>query len=312
MKVLLTGAAGFIGSHVAERLATRGDEVVGLDNFDSFYDRAIKEKNLASFAERIDLVEGDIRDPELVDRVFAQGGFDAVVHLAALAGVRPSIEKPWRYPEVNIVGTSRLAEAMVRYDVKRLVFASSSSVYGDNAEVPYREDHRVDLPASPYAASKRGAELLLRSFHGVHGLTVSCLRYFTVYGPRQRPEMAIHKFCRLVDEEKPIPMFGAGDTSRDYTFIDDIVAGTLGALDRAPEGFSIYNLGNTQPITLRDLITAIGVAVGKEPIVEQLPLQPGDVLRTWADVSAAARDLGYAPRVPLEEGLRRFVAWMRG
>jgi UDP-glucuronate 4-epimerase len=296
---------------VAERLAARGDAVVGLDNFDPFYDRLIKEQNLAGFADRIELVEGDIRDADLVDRVFAEGAFDAVVHLAALAGVRPSIETPWRYPEVNIVGTSRIAEAMVRHGVERLVFASSSSVYGDNAEVPYREDHRVDLPASPYAASKRGAELLLKSFHGVHGLTMSCLRYFTVYGPRQRPEMAIHKFCRLVDQERSIPMFGTGDTSRDYTFIDDIVGGTLGALDRAPAGFSIYNLGNTHPITLRDLIATVGLAVGKEPIVEQLPLQPGDVLRTWADIGAAERDLGYAPSVSLEEGLRRFVAWLR-
>jgi UDP-glucuronate 4-epimerase len=311
MKILLTGAAGFIGSHVAERLVARGDAVVGLDNFDPFYDRAVKEQNLAAFVERIELVEGDIRDADLVERVFAEGAFDAVIHLAALAGVRPSIETPWRYQEVNIVGTSRIAEAMVRHGVKRMIFASSSSVYGDNAEVPYREDHRVDRPASPYAASKRGAELLLESFHAVHGLTASCLRYFTVYGPRQRPEMAIHKFCRLVDQEEPIPMFGSGDTSRDYTFIDDIAAGTIAALDRAPEGFSIYNLGGTHPVTLRDLIAAIGVAVGKDPIVEQLPVQPGDVLRTWADVSAAARDLGYAPTVPLEEGLRRFVAWLR-
>ncbi len=312
MRVLLTGIAGFIASHVAERLLDRGDEVVGLDNFDPFYARRIKERNLDGFRDRITFVEGDVRNAETLDAVFTEHGpFDGVIHFAALAGVRPSIAEPDRYQDVNVTGLARLCEAMHKHGCKRLAFASSSSVYGDNTEVPYCEDHRVDLPASPYAASKRAGELLLRVYCQIYGMDVSCLRFFTVYGPRQRPEMAIHKFCRLVEAGEPITMFGDGSTSRDYTFVDDIVSGTVAAFDKAPAGHQIYNLGNTNPVKLRDLITAVGEAVGKEPIIEELPLQPGDVMHTWADVSRAKEHLGYAPTTSLKEGLKAFVAWMK-
>jgi UDP-glucuronate 4-epimerase len=309
VRILVTGVAGFIGSHVGERLLARGDEVVGLDNFDPLYPRSVKQTNLAPLAA-MRFVEGDILDAALLDELMASD-IDAVIHLAALAGVRPSLAEPWRYQEVNVVGTARVVEAMHKHGVRRLVFASSSSVYGDNTEVPYAEAQRVDLPASPYAASKRAGELLLRSLQRVHGFDCSCLRYFTVYGPRQRPEMAIHKFCRLVEAGQPLPMFGDGTTSRDYTYVDDVVAGTLGALDRAPPGFHIYNLGNTQPVPLRELIERIGEALGKEPVIERHPLQPGDVLQTWASVEAAQRDLGYRPSIDLSDGLVRFVSWLR-
>ncbi len=311
MKILITGIAGFIGSHLAERLLARGDQIVGLDNFDPFYGEEIKQRNLASFVDQIDFHRGDILDSALLDRILTADSFDAVVHLAALAGVRPSIQEPWRYQQVNVVGTSRIAEAMVRHGPKRLVFASSSSVYGDNSEVPYSEEQRVDLPASPYAASKRSCELLLRSFNKIHGLAVCNLRFFTVYGPRQRPEMAIHKFCRLAEQDKPITLFGDGQTSRDYTYIDDIIDGTVGAIDKAPDDFSIYNLGGTQPAKLSELVDHIGEALGKQPQVDRGPLQPGDVMHTWASVQAAARDFGYAPKVGIRDGLTRFVTWLR-
>ncbi len=311
MRVLLTGIAGFIGSHYAERLLASGHEVVGIDNFDPFYDRAIKDRNLTQIREHARIVEGDLLDRELIERTMAEVRPDVVVHLAALAGVRPSIAAPARYQRVNVVGTTHLAEAMVKHGVERMIFASSSSVYGDNTEVPYCEGHRVDLPASPYAASKRACELLLRTYHRVHGLSSCSLRFFTVYGPRQRPEMAIHKFCRMVLDAQPLTMFGDGSTSRDYTYIDDIVAGMEQAMDRITSGCTIYNIGGTTPVTLRDLIAKIGDALGKDPIIEELPMQPGDVLHTWADVAASRRDFGYNPRTPLELGLAQFVTWLQ-
>ena len=311
MQVLVTGIAGFIGSHVAERLVARGDRVIGVDNFDPFYARSVKEINLAEIRDSIELYEGDIVDPDLLERVFSTHPFDAVVHLAALAGVRPSLAEPWRYQHVNVTGTARLIDAMVKHRVKRLTFASSSSVYGDNTTLPFREDHRIDDPASPYAASKRAGELLLLTLHKAHDLNVSNLRYFTVYGPRQRPEMAIAKFCNAVERGEEVTMFGDGSSSRDYTFIDDIADGTVLALDKAPDGYQTYNLGNTTPISLSALIDKIGEAVGKKPNVKQLPLQTGDVAHTLADVSAAKAALGYAPTTPIEEGLRKYVNWMR-
>lgn len=312
MKLLVTGAAGFIGSKLTERLVSRGDAVVGLDNFDRFYPRATKERNLARVRGAIELVEGDITDRAALDRIFAAHRFDAVVHLAALAGVRPSIREPWRYAQVNVVGTAHVAEAMLAHDVGRLVFASSSSVYGDNTVVPYEETQRVDSPASPYAASKRSGELLLDTFAKLHGLSASCLRFFTVYGPRQRPEMAIHQFARSIERGERVTMFGDGSSSRDYTYIDDIVDGVVGAIDRPPSGCRIYNLGGTNPIRLDALVRELGAALGKEPQIEHAPPQPGDVQQTWADVTRARDELGYAPKVSLTEGLRRFAAWLRG
>jgi UDP-glucuronate 4-epimerase len=311
MKVLVTGAAGFIGSHVVERLLARGDDVIGLDNLCETYASAIKRQNAAPLVAQGRFVEADILDGDRIAAVLGEHRFDVVLHLAALPGVRPSIQRPWDYQRVNVEGTARLAHLMVEHDVRRLVFASSSSVYGRNTERPYRETDRVDAPASPYAASKRAGELLLSSLHHVHGLGVTCLRYFTVYGPRQRPEMAIHKFCRAVEAGQPITMFGTGDTSRDYTYIDDIVEGSMAAIDHADDAFRIYNLGDNQPVLLRDLIAKIGVALGKEPNVEQHPEQAGDVKHTLASIDAAGADLGYAPKVSIDEGLEKFVAWLR-
>jgi UDP-glucuronate 4-epimerase len=310
MRILLTGIAGFIGSHLGERLLARGDEVVGLDDFCDNYDPALKRDNAARLTAEI--VEGDVGDSELLDRLFASYRFDVVVHLAALPGVRPSILEPARYQRVNVEGTATLAHAMVAHDVGRLVFASSSSVYGRNRERPYRESDRVDAPASPYAASKRAGELLLSSLHHVHGLGVTCLRYFTVYGPRQRPEMAVHAFMRAIEQGRPVQMFGSGTTSRDYTYIDDIVDGTVAAIDQVERDFRVYNLGDNQPVVLRDLVAKIGEALGREPRIETLADQPGDVEHTLAAIEAASRDLGYRPKVGIDEGLRRFAEWMRG
>ncbi|MEZ4442718.1 MAG: NAD-dependent epimerase/dehydratase family protein [Polyangiaceae bacterium] len=309
MKVLVTGAAGFIGSHLMERLLARGDDAVGLDWYGDNYPPSIKRQNAAAFADRV--VEGDILNVALLDDLFAKHDFEAVVHLAALPGVRPSIAEPGRYQAVNVEGTAQIVDAMHRAGVKRLVFASSSSVYGRNEERPYRETDRVDQPASPYASSKRAGELLLTTLHPIFQIGVTSLRYFTVYGPRQRPEMAIHKFVKAVEEGTPIPMFGNGETSRDYTYVDDIIDGTVAALDRCDERFRIYNLGDNRPVTLRELIDKVGEAVGKEPIIEELEEQAGDVQHTLACIDQAAADLGYAPKVPIEEGLRRFVDWYR-
>lgn len=312
MRVLVTGAAGFIGSHVTERLLARGDSVVGLDNFNDFYDPALKRRNLAPSLAHPDfaLVEGDLVDPAALARAFEVQRPDRVVHLAAWAGVRPSIDRPLLYQQVNVEGTTRVLEACRAHGVDRLVFASSSSVYGDRAEVPFRETDNVDHPVSPYAATKKAGELMCYTWHHLFGLHTHCLRFFTVYGPRQRPEMAIHKFARLMVAGRPVPMFGDGSTSRDYTYIDDIVDGVLASLDRC-EGYRVYNLGESKTTRLDELIALIGAALGIEPRIERQPLQPGDVTRTFADVGRARAELGYDPQVSMPEGIARFVAWFR-
>ena len=310
MRVLVTGIAGFIGSHLAERLIARGDDVVGLDNFDPFYDRAIKDDNLAGIRPHAQVHEGDLLDAGLVDRLLRDGKLDVIVHLAALAGVRPSIAQPARYQRVNVEGTAILADLCAKHGVPRMVFASSSSVYGDATSVPFRESDRADAPVSPYGASKRAGELLLRSMHLVHGLAVTSLRFFTVYGPRQRPEMAVHAFCRAIDRGETVTVFGSG-TSRDYTYVDDVVAGTVAAVDRTQESFSIYNLGNSHAVALPELVSTIGRALGKEPKVVQGAQQPGDVQQTFACIDAARADLGYQPQVPIDEGVKRFVTWYK-
>ena len=315
MKVLITGSAGFIGSHLAEDLLTGGHAVVGMDNFDPFYDRAVKEANLVdvrAVGGTFHFVEADIRDRPAVDRLFAdEGPLDAVVHLAARAGVRPSIADPMLYEQVNVAGTINLLAAAAGAKAKpKFIFGSSSSVYGNNEKVPFSEDDRVDHPISPYAATKRSGELMAHVYHRLYGLDVWCLRFFTVYGPRQRPDLAIHKFARKILAGEPIQKFGDGSASRDYTYVSDIVAGIRAAIDRC-RGYEIINLGSRNPITLTDMIAAVAAACGREPIIEQLPMQPGDVDRTYADVTRASDLLDYAPTMSFNEGIQKLVDWLR-
>ena len=314
-RILVTGAAGFIGSWLSERLLGRGDRVVGFDNFDPFYDRSIKERNLKAARESagFELVEGDLRDRGAVFRLFDEGAFDAVVHLAARAGVRPSLADPAGYCETNLTGTAHLLEAMREGGCHRFVFASSSSVYGNNRKVPFHEDDRVDFPISPYAATKKAGEELCHVYHAVHGFSILVLRFFTAYGPRQRPEMAIHAFTRRLFAGHPIPVFGDGSMERDFTYVDDVVNGVIGSVDHVidEKTFRILNLGESEPIRLARLVEALEGATGCEARIDRLPVPPGDVERTFADVSRARELLGYEPRVGLDEGLRRFVAWYR-
>jgi UDP-glucuronate 4-epimerase len=309
--VLLTGAAGFIGSHLAARLLAEGDEVVGLDAFDeTLYDAGTHERN-ANAVPGLRLVRGDLLDAELVAELVR--GVDLVVHLAALAGVRPSIEQPARYARVNVEGPAVVLEACRQAGVMRVVFASSSSVYGSRTQVPFSEEDPCLRPASPYAASKRAGELLCSSFSDLYGLGIASLRYFTVYGPRQRPEMAIARFTRAIREGRPVTLFGDGTSARDYTYIDDVIDGTVAACRRvAPGKHRIYNLGGSRTTTLHRLVELIADALGRTPLIEWRPDQPGDVPITYADVSRAAAELAYAPKIPIEEGVRRYVAWSGG
>jgi UDP-glucuronate 4-epimerase len=312
MKLLITGGAGFIGSHVADRRLRRGDRVVVLDDFNDFYDprrkRANVQPHLASRHYR--LVEGDIRDRDLVFRLFDEERFDGVVHLAARAGVRPSLHQPVLYEEVNCVATLHLLEAAVSHGAPRFLFASSSSVYGTNSKLPFAEDDPIARPISPYATTKRAGELHVYATHHLHGLQAACLRFFTVYGPRQRPEMAIARFIRCLENDEPIPFFGDGGSRRDYTYIDDIVDGVEAALE-ADFAFEILNLGSAHPVTLSELVAELEVATGKRARLARDGDQPGDVPVTFASVEKAERLLGYRPRVPLREGLRRSVEWYR-
>jgi UDP-glucuronate 4-epimerase len=313
--VLVTGGAGFIGSHLSRRLLGRGDRVTALDDFNDFYDPSRKRENLAITrrspgGERFSLVEGDIRDAASVDGLFAREGFDAVVHLAARAGVRPSLKEPILYEDVNCIGTLRLLEAARRHGPKVFLFGSSSSVYGINEKVPFAEDDPVDKPISPYATTKRAGELLCYNYHHLYGMRTACLRFFTVYGPAQRPEMAIHKFTDLLARGETVPLYGDGGSRRDYTYVDDIVDGLVATLDLAP-GFEILNLGGADTTALKDLVCWLADELAVEPRIEYLPVEPGDVPITYADVGKASRLLDYSPKVPIREGLRRFVAWYR-
>jgi UDP-glucuronate 4-epimerase len=317
MNVLVTGAAGFIGSNLAERLRERGDTVIGLDNFDAFYPREVKERNLAWLRGDggFRLVEGDLRKPADVAAALDTGPVDVVVHMAALAGVRPSLLDPTRFYEVNVMGTLNLLEACRARGINRVVFASSSSVYGLDSQVPFREADACQTPVSPYAATKRSGELLGFTEHHLNGLSFTALRLFTVYGPRQRPDLAIHKFTRLIAAGQPIQLFGDGSTSRDYTWVGDIADGIVAAVDQqqrdpAP-AYRLYNLGGSQTTSLLELVEKIAAALGRTPLIEWKPEQPGDMKRTLADLSRAQRELGYAPRVPIADGIPRFVAWWR-
>jgi UDP-glucuronate 4-epimerase len=311
-RYLVTGGAGFIGSNLVDRLLADGHHVGMLDNFDPFYDRRRKEANLkqAALSSRFQLFEGDINDGEALDGAWEAASPDVIIHLAARAGVRPSIEDPVGYGRVNVEGTLQMLERAKRRPSTRFIFASSSSVYGDRPNAPFRETDRVDDPISPYAATKKAGELLCHAYHHLFGVPVTCLRFFTAYGPRNRPDLAIAKFTRLIDRGEPVPFFGDGGTRRDYTFVDDIVDGVVRAAERC-RGFAIYNLGNSHPVELRQLVTMIGRVLGKAPRIQPLPLQPGDVRQTCADVSLAQRELGYAPSTGLEEGLRRYAEWYK-
>lgn len=311
-KVLVTGCAGFIGSHLSEALLRSGSEVVGLDNFDPYYSRHLKERNLAAVREAGPLAfyEGDLRDADLLTRIMQEHRPSAVAHIAALAGVRPSVAAPDRYIDVNVTGTARLLEAARQAGVQRLVFASSSSVYGGDNAVPFSEDQPTASPLSPYAASKIAGEALCHSHHHLYGLPTVILRFFTVYGPRQRPDLAIHKFTRLILSGQPIQLFGDGSTSRDYTYVEDIVRGVMLALGSELD-WGVMNLGGHHPVTLSELVEALQSALGRQARIERLPMQPGDMLRTFADVTKARELLGWEAQVSLEEGLRRFAEWYR-
>jgi UDP-glucuronate 4-epimerase len=310
--ILVTGGAGFIGSHLTARLLARGADVVCLDDFNDYYDPAFKRENVQPFrgSPRWRLVEGDIRDSALVEETYRTFGITTTVHLAARAGVRPSIRFPRLYEEVNGVGTLNLLEAARRSGARTFVFGSSSSVYGTNSKVPFSEDDPISCPVSPYATTKRANELMAYTYHHLYGLSVTCLRFFTVYGPRQRPEMAIYHFTEKLARGEAVPRYGDGSSARDYTYVDDIVEGTLAALDAAPP-FEIVNLGGSRTTMLHRLIELIAGALGTEPRVQALPPQPGDVPITFADVSKAKKLWGWEPQVSIEEGIRRFVDWFK-
>ena len=314
-RILVTGGAGFIGSHLCERLLKEGDSVICFDNFDAFYDPNIKMRHVEEirkkFPGNFQLVTGDIRNEEHLGEVFEKNKLGLVVHLAAKAGVRPSIAEPLVYQDVNVRGTVCLFEACRVNHVPQVVFASSSSVYGENQRVPFSEKDLDIQPISPYGATKRAGELLGYTYHHLYGMDMACLRIFTAYGPRQRPDLAIHKFTQLINLGEKIPLYGDGSSRRDYTYIDDLIDGIL-AVIRQSKGYEIYNLGESQTTSLRDLIGLIEEAIGKKALVDRLPSQPGDVSVTYADISKAREKLGYRPKVGMKEGIRRFVEWYQG
>ncbi len=309
--ILVTGAAGFIGSSLTDYLLRQGARVVGVDNFCDFYDESLKRDHISGAMgdANFSLVEVDIRDREGVLDIFRSYEPDVVIHLAAMAGVRPSIENPSYYTSVNLCGTVNLLDGAVGVGCEKFIFASSSSVYGNNEKVPFAESDVVDHPISPYAATKKSGELICHSYAHLHPLSVACLRFFTVFGPRQRPDLAIGKFLRLIGRGEEITMFGDGSSSRDYTYIDDIVGGIVGAMDYV-SGYEIFNLGGSSPVSLREMIDAIELTVGKKAKIRELPMQAGDVNRTWADVSYSASCFGYAPRTSLLDGMAKQWAWM--
>ena len=310
--ILVTGGAGFIGSHLVEKLLQEKDcQVCIIDNFDDFYNRDIKEKNIEPSLtnEKFHLCEGDIRDQEFVENVFSKKNFDAVIHLAAKAGVRPSIIDPCLYQDVNVRGTQNVFECCREYHVKKIIFASSSSVYGINNKIPFSEEDPIFQPISPYAATKAAGELLAHVYSHLYGMQILCLRFFTVYGPRQRPDLAIYKFTDLIMQGKEIPVFGDGSSRRDYTYIDDIINGILGALEYDQTLYEIVNLGNSDTVYLRDLISIIALKLGKKAVLRQLPNQPGDVPQTFADISKAKRLFHYSPKVKIKQGIESFLKW---
>lgn len=312
MEILVTGGVGFIGSQLCERLLARGDGVVVFDNFNDFYNVQLKERNAALLRGKrgFELVRGDLRSREAVDAVFDRRPFDVVVHLAAMAGVRPSVKNPSLYNDVNIQGTIHLLDALKRRPKTKFIFGSSSSVYGANTKVPFAETDLLEKMVSPYAVTKRAGEQFASCYHSLYGIPTVCLRFFTVYGPRQRPEMAIAKFTDSIERGEALPVYGDGRARRDYTYVDDILDGIIKSIDRCA-GFEIYNLGESRTVELRELIDNIAREVGKPAKIQYLPAEPGDVPLTYADITKARTKLGYDPRVPIEEGVRRYVKWRR-
>jgi UDP-glucuronate 4-epimerase len=311
MRILVTGGAGFIGSHLVEKLLAVGHELVILDDFNDFYDPQIKRANVAGFARDVTVCQADLRESDSVRSAFDREKIDAIVHLAARAGVRPSIQCPRLYYDTNVIGTLHLLEAARMTGVQRFIFASSSSVYGASKTVPFSEDQHLTQTISPYGATKMGGEFLCSTYSHLYHMRVVALRYFTVYGPRQRPDLAIHQFTRRIYAGQPIDQFGNGSTRRDYTYIDDIIQGTMAALDYDGPMYDIFNLGESQTIQLKDLIMAIENAVGKKAKINRLAEQPGDMPQTYADISKARKLLGYDPTTQLSEGLPKFVEWFR-
>lgn len=310
MNILVTGAAGFIGSHVCEHFIRLNNYVIGIDNFDDFYSVKFKQLNIAELQgnQKFQFHKVDIRDGIALNLIFSSNQIDIVIHLAAKAGVRPSMDLIAEYYDVNVNGTVSLLETMRNHKVKKMLFASSSSIYGNNPKVPFSETDRVDNPISPYASTKKSGELLCYVYSHLYKFDITCLRFFTVFGPRQRPDLAIHKFTRLIDEGKPIPFYGDGSTSRDYTYIDDIVNGIDCALNHL-DGYRTYNLGESQVINLKTLVRTIENSLGIKAIINQLPMQHGDVNITFADISKSKAEIGYNPKYDFEIGIRNFVEW---
>jgi UDP-glucuronate 4-epimerase len=309
---LITGGAGFIGSHLAERLINDNHKVTLIDNFNDYYAPAIKHQNIAAIRDQVNLIKGDIRDAILVERTFAKGQFDQVIHIAARAGVRPSIQDPKLYFTTNIDGTFNLLDACRYHGVKRFTFASSSSVYGINKKVPFAENDAIERTISPYAATKLAGEQICSNYAHLFGMHCQCLRFFTVYGPRQRPDLAISKFTQKILEGEPIQQYGDGNTARDYTYIDDIIDGIIAASEYDQRSFEIFNLGGAATTTLSELIQLIEDATGKKALIEQLPERLGDVPRTYADISKATRELHYAPKTSIQNGIYKYVEWVQG
>ncbi len=310
MRFLVTGGAGFIGSHLCEYLVENENSVICLDNFNDYYEPAIKHQNISRLKSHpsFECIEGDILNKTSLRKIFSAYQFDVIVHLAARAGVRPSIEQPQLYQKVNVEGTVNLLDFTAEFKIPKFILASTSSVYGNNKKVPFAESDCVDFPISPYAATKKACELLAYTYHSLYHLSVTCLRFFTVYGPRQRPDMAIHKFTRMIAEGREIEMYGDGTSRRDYTYVADIIEGIHNAIHHC-QGYHIYNLGESQTTQLKELIALIEKTLGKKAVIKQCPMQPGDVNTTFADISQAKHDIGYTPSVPVETGIPQFVEW---
>lgn len=312
---LVTGGAGFIGSHLVDRLLGCGvHQITVVDDFNNFYEPQIKRENISEHLKdpRYKLAEADIRDRAALDQLFSENRFDCIVHLAARAGVRPSLSEPQLYTETNINGTVNLLELARQHGIKQFVFGSSSSVYGINAKVPFSEDDPIRQPISPYAATKAAGELLCHTYSHLYGLRCVCLRFFTVYGPRQRPDLAIHKFAKLISQNKPIPVFGDGTTRRDYTYVDDIIDGVVAAIHYDKSNYEVLNLGESRTVELRELISLLEKELDTHATIDRQPMQPGDVPQTFADITKARELLGYNPQTQIEAGLHRFVEWFRG